>query len=195
MTADVELAALRRSFPRVLLAVAISFVFIGGLIAAFGSSADRPEGAAERFLTDVGDTMRKGVQTDARARAEKIGPLALADQVLPPGTNTGGKAAFTSIEVGAAVTRDVVYVPFRVRIRDAKDDIHGALAMTKTSDGWRVTGLADRSAAGKVPSEGGAAIAKASLPLYAGAVVIGLLVTLGVSLLVRRLGPAVVLQE
>jgi hypothetical protein len=189
VTDDVELVELKRSFPRVLLGVAIAFVLIGGLIAAFGSSADRSEGAAERFLTDVGDTTRKGVQTDARDRAEKIGPLAVADQILPPGTNTDDKAAFTSIEVGAAVTRDVVYVPFRVRIRDAKDDIHGALAMTKTADGWRVTALADRSVAGKVPSEGGAAIAKASLPLYGGAVVVGLLITIGVSLLVRRLGP------
>jgi hypothetical protein len=194
VTADVEMAELKRSFPRVLLGVAICFVLLGGIIAAFASNADRPEGAAEHWLNDVGDTTRKGVQADARERAAKIGSLVLADQILPPGTDTDGKAAFTSIEVGAAVPRQgplgpVEEVPFRVRIRDTEADVYGALAMTKATDGWHVIGLGDRSTAGDVPSEGGAAIAKASLPVYAGAILVGILITLGVSLLVRRLGP------
>jgi hypothetical protein len=185
-----EVDALRRPFKLGLLAVAIVFVLAGGLIAAFGTGRDRVEGSAEHWLTDISDTTRKGVAADARERAEKIGPMEIADQILPPGTNTDGKAAFTDIEVGAARTADVVYVPFRVRIRDANEDVRGALAMTKAPDGWKVTGLAPAASAGKVASEGGDPVANAALPLYAGAIAVGAAITAAASMLVRRAGPA-----
>ena len=189
MTDDVELLALKRSFPRVLLGVVIAFVLIGGVIAAFGSSADRPEGAAEHFLNDLSDTARKGVQADARKRAAKLGSLDILDLIDPAHTDTDGKALFTEIEVGAATVDPLGrWVPFRVQIRDAKDVTTGALLVAKVGDDWRITGLGPAARAKPVPSEGGPKVASATPGVYAGAIVVGFLITVAVSFLVRRLG-------
>jgi len=68
-----EVERLKRPFRFVLLAVLIAFVVVGGLIAAFGTGKDRPEGAAEHWLADVSDTTRKGVRDDATKRVAEDG--------------------------------------------------------------------------------------------------------------------------
>ena len=185
---DTELQSLRRSFPRVLLAVAIAFVLLGGVIAAFATGADRPEGAAEKWLNDVSDTTRKGVQHDAATRAAEHGDPSLVAMVIPQGFDAHDKAAFTDIEVGAATrTADGYAVPYRVRLRDAKADERGTLAIIKARDEWYVQGIGSAELAGKVPSEGGPKVASAPVAVYVGALVVGLFVTLAISALNRRL--------
>ena len=185
---DTELHALRRSFPRVLLGVAIAFVLIGGVIAAFGTGADRPEGAAEKWLNDVSDTTRKGVEKDASARVEALGDPSLVVQLVPAGFDAKRKAAFTAIEVGAATrSADGYFVPYRIRLRDATADERGALAIVKVSDHWYVRDVGSASLAGKVPSEGGPKVASAPAGIYVGALVLGLFITIGISAFNRRL--------
>jgi len=185
---DTELQSLRRSFPRVLLAIAIAFVLLGGVIAAFATGADRPEGAAEKWLNDVSDTTRKGVQHDASTRAADHGDPSLVAVLVPPAFNAHDKAAFTDIEVGAATrSADGYLVPYRVRLRDATSDERGTLAISKVHDDWYVNGVGPADLAGKVPSEGGPKVASAPAAVYVGALVVGLFVTLGISTLNRRL--------
>lgn len=185
---DTELQSLRRTMPRVLLGVAIAFVLIGGIIAAFGAGADRPEGAAEQFLNDISDTTRKGVEHDALARVQKLGDASLIAQLIPAGFDADRKAAFTDIEVGAATRNaDGDVVPFRVRLRDAKQDERAALMLVKVGDSWHVQGIVDAQLAGKVPSEGGSKVASAPAAVYIGALVVGAFVTLAISALNRRL--------
>ena len=62
----------------------------------------RPEGVAENWLTAVGDTTRKGVEADARKRAEKIGGVSIGEAICCS-SDTDGKAAFADLEVGKAV--------------------------------------------------------------------------------------------
>src|SRR4051812_42480321 len=88
-----EYARLRSGFIKGLVACLAVMVALGVVIHFANSGHHRPEGAAEHWLTAVGDTTRKGVTTDARDRAEKIGPLALARPLLPT-IDTDGKAAF-----------------------------------------------------------------------------------------------------
>jgi hypothetical protein len=185
---DAELQSLRRTLPRVLLGVAIAFVLIGGIIAAFGAGADRPEGAAEQFLNDISDTTRKGVEHDALERVAKLGDPSLIAQLIPPGFDADKKAAFTDIEVGAATRKaDGDVVPFRVRLRNADRDERAALLLVDTGDSWHVQSIVDAQLAGKVPSEGGSKVASAPAPVYLGALVIGFFVTVAISALNRRL--------
>ena len=59
-----EAAALKKPFLIGLLATVIGVVIVGGVIAVFATNTDdRPEGVAERWLTAVGDTTRKGCTT------------------------------------------------------------------------------------------------------------------------------------
>ena len=187
---DPELEAMRRPFRWALLAVAIGFVLVGGLIAAFGTGRDRPEGAAERWLTEVGDLTRKGVAEDAqRYVAEHGGADAVA--TLLPGVDTHGKSAFTSLEVGKAISGPAgVRVPFAVELRDdAGTSVTGAVLLARHGDSWHVVAVDHRAPGEKVPSEGGAAIAKAPAGLYGGAIVVGLGVTLACGVLLRRATP------
>jgi hypothetical protein len=184
-----ETDALRRPFRLGVLAVAITFLLLGGIIGAFGSGADRPEGVAERWLNAVGDTTRKGVADDARERAGKIGPLGLVETLVPEGTDTDGKTAFTELEVGRATTTrsGVASVPFQVHLRTVDGDAgnhRGTIVMRHDVD-WRVLSLAATARDAKLPSEGGPPVSSAPLGLYAGAVVVGLAVTLAASALVR----------
>src|SRR2546423_6931076 len=104
---------LRRTFAIGLAICLLAIVALGVVIKVAGSGVHRPEGAAERWLNAVADTTRKGVRTDARTRAEKIGPLSLADPLLPP--DTDGKRAFPDLEVGKArTTGDEARVPYRL---------------------------------------------------------------------------------
>jgi hypothetical protein len=186
-------ADLRRPFRLGVLAVAIVFVFLGALLAAFGTGADRPEGVAERWLTDVGDTTRKGVRERAARQAEEVGPLALAADLLPTG-DTDGRAAFIDLEVGKATTvGDAVEVPFRLHQRidgEAGPPVDGTVVLVDGPDGWEVIAL-DPVVEGKaVPSEGGDPAAEAPLGLFAGTLVVAVLLTAGCSVIIRASGDA-----
>jgi hypothetical protein len=186
-TVDVELDAMRRPFRWALLGVAIAFVLIGGLIAAFGTGRDRPEGAAEHWLTEVGDLTRKGVAEDAQRYVAEHGGADAVEALLPR-EDTDGKSAFTSLEVGKAISgTGGVRVPFVVELRDdAGTKTKGAVLLVRQGDSWHVVAVDQRAPGEKVPSEGGAAIAKAPAGLYGGAVFVGLLVTFACGALLRR---------
>ena len=188
-----EIEALKRPFRLGVLAVAIGFVLVGGLIAAFGSGQDRPEGAAERWLTHVSDTTRKGVGEDSKKEVAKDGDPLLADFLIGANADKDGKSTFTAIEVGQARRTDAsrVEVPVLLAYRSDAESFEGVLVLQKQADDWKVTEAKTLDPTLRVPSEGGKPVANASLGLYAGAGLFGLLVTAGLSAVVRRAGPDV----
>ena len=188
-----EIEALKRPFRLGVLAVAIGFVLVGGLIAAFGSGQDRPEGAAERWLTHVGDTTRKGVGEDSKKEVAKGGDPLLADFLIGANADKDGKSTFTAIEVGQARRTDAsrVEVPVLLAYRSDAESFEGVLVLQKQADDWKVIEAKTLDPTLRVPSEGGKPVANASLGLYAGAGLFGLLITAGLSVVVRRAGPDV----
>lgn len=186
--------AFLRPFRLGLLGVAILFVFFGALIAGFGTGADRPEGVAERWLANVGDTTRDGVKDRALREVEEIGSLDLARHLLPTG-DTDGRAAFVDLEVGKAVDRegsDVTEVPFRLTQRidgSAGPDIDGVIVLTEADDeGWSIVAVDGPRDGLEVPSDGGAPAAEASLWLFAGAIGVSFLIAGLSALAVRAAG-------
>ncbi len=181
-----------RPFRLALLGVAIAFVLIGGLLAAYGGGADRPEGVAERWIANVGDTRRDGVTERARTDAQKVGPLSLAAAILPKGS-TDGRSAFIDLEVGkatgdAALTR----VPFRLHQRvhgKAGPAVYGTVRLVKRDGRWRITALEPAVAGVDVPSEGGPPAAEAPIGLYLGALLVAALVTAFCVALVKAADP------
>lgn len=184
-------ADLRRPFRIGVLAVAIGFVFLGALVAAFGSGAERPEGVAERWLTDVGDTTRKGVRDRAEREAEEVGPLSLAADLLPRG-DTDGRAAFIDLEVGKATgDGESVGVPFRLHQRidgSAGPAIDGTVVLVDGEDGWAVTAIEPPVEGMAVPSEGGDPAAEAPIGLFVGTLLVVVLLTVVCSAIVRASG-------
>jgi hypothetical protein len=205
MDHDVDRAFLK-PFRIGVLGVACLFVALGGLLAAFGTGEDRPEGVAERWLVDVGDTTRKGVEDEARDDAEEVGPVSLAAHLLPKG-DTDGRAAFLDLEVGKAVHDDAgTRVPFRLHQRidgDAGPPIDGTIVLQRdrSSDGgddgdgdgdggWRITAVEGPTEGLEVPSEGGRPAAEAGAGLFVGAFAVSIVVALGAALAVRAAGRA-----
>jgi hypothetical protein len=189
---DVDRAFLR-PFRLGVLAVACLFLALGGLLAAFGSGEDRPEGVAERWLVDVGDTMRDGVKDQARDDAEEVGPVSLVQDLLPK--DTDGRAAFLDLEVGKAVHgADGTRVPFRLHQRidgDAGPAIDGTIVLQRDGDdGWRITDVSGPTEGLEVPSEGGRPAAEAGFGLFAGAVAVSIVVAIGAAMAVRAAGRA-----
>ncbi len=188
--------SLVQPFRRGLLGVAIAFVLIGSLIAAFGSSANRPEGVAERWLTDVGDTRRDGIGDRAREEAEAIGSVELAADLLPD-ADTDGDSAFVDQEIGKAQRDgDLARVPFRLHQRlgdETGPAIEGTLVLRELPDddeGWRIEEVAAPIEGQAVPSEGGDPAAEAPLGLFLGAIAVSVAVAVVCSALVRVAGRA-----
>ncbi|MDP1818695.1 MAG: hypothetical protein Q8K58_02225 [Acidimicrobiales bacterium] len=187
--------AFARPFRRGVLGVAILFVFIGGLLAAFGSGADRPAGVAERWLADVGDTTRKGVRDRSREAAEEVGPVELAADLLPDG-DTDGRAAFADLEVGQATVREeggspTAFVPFRLHQRvdgETRDAVDGTVVLVDDGDGWRVAAVGPPVPGQEVPSEGGDPAERAPVGLFVGAIALAIVLTVTCSALVRLSG-------
>jgi hypothetical protein len=184
------IAQLRRQFAIAIVAAVAVMIGLGGVIAVANHGHHRPEGAAERWLSAVSDTTRKGVRTDARDRVEKLGPLSLAAPLLPAEA-TKGKGAFPDLEVGKAVRSGdgaQARVPYRLhqRAQRGKNPVkEGTIVLARAGEGWRVTALDARRAGEKVPSDGGRPPSSAGLGLWLGAVALGALVTLLVTLLVE----------
>jgi hypothetical protein len=185
--------AFLRPFRLGLLGVAILFVLIGSLIAAFGTGADRPEGVAERWLANVGDTTRDGVKERARREAEEVGPLSLARHLLPE-DDTDGRAAFPDLEVGKAVDGQddgTTEVPFRLHQRidgssgPAVDGVIVLRARSGDDEDWEIVGVEAKRVGLEVPSEGGSPAAEAPAGLFAGAIGVSLLLAGACALAVR----------
>ena len=174
--------ALRRGFVSALVVTVAVVAALGAVIRAATSGHHRPEGIAEHWLAAVGDTTRKGVRSDARNRAARLGPLALADPLLPS-ASTHGKAAFDDLEVGKArVTGADARVPFRLHqhVDHGSAPIRqGAIALARHGASWRVVGvdLTSHLPGDKVPSQGGAPPSRAPLRLWLGSVMLGVVLT------------------
>jgi hypothetical protein len=177
--------------------VALMFAF-GGALFLLNRGHHRPEGAAEHWLAALSDTTRKGVESDARTRAAKIGDLALAkDLVHPDARAIDRKSAFDDLEVGKAVrdTPRSARVGFRVhalRPDDETKEITGVLALERQADTWRVTGVAVSDLADEglpeLPSEGGPPPSSAPWSLWVGALLGSLVIGVVTSALVRAAG-------
>lgn len=181
---------LRKPFLVSMAGVIAAFVLVGVLIAVFGTGRQRPEGVAERWLVAVGDTERKGVRERAREDAEEVGPVSLAAHLLPA-EDTDGKAAFVDLEVGRSVADGdrVRRVPFRLHQRqgdEVSDAIEGTIVLRRDAgDDWKVVEVTDPTPGLEVPSEGGPPAAEAPWGLYAGAIALAVVLTVGSSGLVR----------
>lgn len=161
-------------------------VAVGVGINAANSGHHRPEGAAEHWLAAVSDTTRKGVHDDAVKRAEKIGPVSIAEPLLA-GVNAHKKEAFPDLEVGkASVSDDVARVPYRLHVRDQDAPRSGTILLRKAEGNWHVFQLA--GVEGKVPSEGGSPPSSVPGAFWVGGVLISLLLTVVATILVKWAG-------
>jgi hypothetical protein len=175
------------TFVKGLIVCVAAMIAMGGVLGLLNHGRSRPEGVAENWLTAVGDTTRKGVEADARERAEKIGPIALAVNAGLLRFDARKKSAFEDLEVGKAyATRapGVVRLPFRVHARNGgkSSEISGVIVMRRVEDAWDVYNVHSVPDPGhKLPSEGGPPPSSAPASLWlaglVGAAVIGLITT------------------
>jgi hypothetical protein len=179
------------------LIVALAAMIAGGFgLAALNGRQSRPEGVAENWLTAVGDTTRKGVEKDARKRAEKVGPVSAASELVWSDAKAiDRKTAFDDLEVGKAVhdTENAVRVGFRVhalRPGDEKVEITGVLTLERFTKKWRVSGVAvgDPNGVPKLPSDGGPPPSSAPLSLWLGGLVGAAIIAVITTSLVRLAG-------
>ncbi|HVV37024.1 MAG TPA: hypothetical protein VHC63_10515 [Acidimicrobiales bacterium] len=168
----------RSTFAKGLVVAVAAMLVMGAVIGLLNHGTHRPEGIAENWLTAVSDTTRKGVEADARKRAEKIGPPSLArGLVYTDATAIKRKAAFDDLEVGQAVVdQDAARVGFRVHARRPNDktaEITGVLTLRRRDGTWLVTGLQRGALANvpKLPSDGGPPPSSAPVSLWLGALV------------------------
>ena len=189
---DAGVTQLRRQFVVAVVAAVAVMVGLGGVIAVANHGHHRPEGAAERWLSAVSDTTRKGVRADARRRADKLGGLALGAPLLPT-EDTKGKGAFPDLEVGKAArtgqgAAEQARVPYRLhqRAQHGSNPVReGTIVLRRAGDGWQVAALDARRPGERVPSDGGPPPSSAGIGLWLGAVALGALVTLLVTFLVE----------
>jgi hypothetical protein len=179
-----------RTFVTGLVVCGVVFVLIGVGIHQANAGHHRPEGAAERWLAAVSDTTRKGVRDDARKRAEEIGPVALAQPLLN-GVKHEDKGSIDDLEVGkATIVGTTAYVPYRLHVRNDSTARDGVIRLERAGDKWKVAGCCGADVAAgftvaPVPSEGGPPPSSAASSLWVVAVLAGLGVTAGASLLVE----------
>ncbi|MEY2418925.1 MAG: hypothetical protein QOG90_1605 [Actinomycetota bacterium] len=194
------------TFVKGLVAAVAAMIAMGGVLGVLNHGRSRPEGVAENWLTAVGDTTRKGVEADARSRAEKIGAVSLAKELLPAGPAAiKRKTAFSDLEVGKAKRLNVVaqgftapgeYVGVRFRVHALrpnakKIELTGALIMLRQNEHWRVLAV-DRgtTASGlpNLPSDGGPPPSSAPVSLWLGGLVGAAIIGIITSALVRVAG-------
>ena len=177
-----------RSFVIGLVVCAVVFIAIGVVIRVANAGHHRPEGAAERWLAAVSDTTREGVRDDARERADKIGPLSLAFPLLT-GVDHEDKGSFDDLEVGkATVAGQQAFVRYRLHVRNDSEPRSGILTLQRDGDTWHVLACCGEDVeaqVSEVPSEGGPPPASAGSGLWLVAILAGVGVTAGASLLVE----------
>lgn len=187
MTRQQELEALRRPFRLGVLACLAALICVGGIVAAFGSGADRAAGVAERWLVAVADSTRDGLAADAADRAEDLGPLELGAALIPPQAAADGERAFTDLRVGRDIepSPDRAVVPFELRPYEDEDDaIRGAVELTRTEEGWRVGGVADLADFPGIERP-----ERAPLGFWIGAFALGVLICIGCSVASKAATP------
>jgi hypothetical protein len=171
--------------------VVVVFAALFGVILGANAGTHRPEGTAEKWLADISDTTRKGIHDDAVKRAEKRGPVAIAEQagIIPEAAKDDKKRAFADLEVGkATITAETARVPYLLHqyVKSGKAPVRdGTVLLAKQGDKWIVTGMADRNPGEKVPSEGGKPPSSAAGFLWVVAIGIGVVLTVIASLLVN----------
>ncbi len=187
MTASGEVR--QSTFVKVIVVVLAVVVGLGILIHFLNAGHHRPEGAAEHWLSDVSDTGRKGLGTEARKQAEKIGPVDIAAPLLPA-THDSHHSDFDDLEVGKALPDgpNTVRVPFRLHEHDESGSAalrKGTLVLRRDGNSWHVVALDTRRPDEKVASEGGPHPSRAPLALWLGAIGLGLLLALGAHLITQ----------
>jgi hypothetical protein len=186
-------AGLRRGFAIAVVSAFIGMVLLGVLLSALNAGHHRPEGAAERWLSAISDSGRDGVRDDAVKRASKIGPVSIAEPILPDESDRDGEhRLFADLEVGRA-THDGARarVPFLVHLRDVEgeDERTGTLVLAEQADDtWRIASLSTRRAGEKVPSEGGSPPSSAGVGLWVLGAGVAVALAALCSLLVRLAG-------
>jgi hypothetical protein len=180
--------SLREGFVKGLIGSFALLLLLAAVIHLLNEGHHRPEGAAERWLAAVSDSGRKGIRTDALARARKIGPPELGLALVPANVD-GRHALFSDLEVGKATgTGDVRRVPYRLHQHVEKGEApsrDGVILLRAAGDEWHVTALDRRRPDERVPSEGGPPPSSAPTGVWVVAVLLGVAVTVGASLLVR----------
>ncbi|MBV8160489.1 MAG: hypothetical protein JO265_06160 [Acidimicrobiia bacterium] len=185
-----QVRQVRQSTFVVVIVVVLAVVAgLGLLIREVNAGHHRPEGAAERWLAAVGDTGRRGVSSDARARAQAIGPVTLAAPLLPS-THDPRQSEFADLEVGKAraAGTDTVRVPFRLhqRLASGAGPLQvGTLVLRRAGSSWHVAALDARRPGEKVRSEGGPPPSRAPLALWVGAIGVGIVLALVAHLITR----------
>lgn len=148
---------LRRSFALALAVVIVVLAGLGAVVALAGTGRDRPSGVAATWLGAVSDTTRSGLHADAVRRAEALGPVSLAQPLIPPHTN--GHEAFADYQVGqAVVSGDVARVPFLLHQHGTSGQAgvrRGIIVLRRIGENWRVVGIEPPAPELRVPSEGG----------------------------------------
>ncbi|MBA2279687.1 MAG: hypothetical protein H0W25_00395 [Acidimicrobiia bacterium] len=210
---DEELVALRRPFRLGVLACLAAIICLGGVVAAFGTPADRAAGVAERWLTAVSDSTREGLADDAAVRAEEAGAsVRLAEQagLIAPGATGEAKSAFEDIRVGRETPagsidgEEVVRVPFVVTPRDL-EPVSAHVFLSRAPGGtWQVLGVQppgeanvvlERVAVGseiEVAGPGPVVVdrpARAPIALFVGALGVGVVITALCSVAIRAATP------
>ena len=166
-----------KTFAKVVVIALLVMVGVGVLIHNVNAGEHRPSGYAERWLTAISDTGRPGLRGDAMDRAEDLGSVDLA-QSLVPAEPEDRHGYFSDLEVGrAAVANDVARVPYQLHqnVEPASAARKGTLVLRRDGDRWRVTALDARRPGERVPSEGGPRPSRASLTLWIGAIVLGVI--------------------
>ncbi|MBV9411900.1 MAG: hypothetical protein JO148_09905 [Acidimicrobiia bacterium] len=177
------------TFVKVIVIVLVVVAGMGILIHFLNAGHHRPEGAAEHWLSDISDSGRKGLSSEAKRQAEKIGPVDIAAPLLPA-THDSHHSDFDDLEVGKALPAglNTVRVPFRLHEHDQSGSAalrKGTLVLQHENDGWHVVALDTRRSGEKVASEGGPRPSRAPFPLWLGAIGVGLLLALFAHLITR----------
>jgi hypothetical protein len=184
--------ALKRAFVRGLAAVVVVVAVLGAVVGLAGSGRDRPSGVVATWLGAVSETTQAGVHADAVRRADALGPVSLAQPLIPP--HTDGHGAFADYQVGKAeITGNVARVPFLLHQHGVSGSAgvrRGTVVLHEVEGTWRVVGLEPPLPGLRVPSEGGPQPVRVPLALWLGAAGVALVIAVVADALVRWSGRA-----
>ncbi|MBO0886423.1 MAG: hypothetical protein J2O38_03440 [Acidimicrobiales bacterium] len=185
-------AGLTRAFIRGLAAVVVALAGLGALIGVLGTGRDRPSGVAATWLGAVSDTTRSGVHADAVRRADALGPVSLAGDLIP--ARTDGHGAFSDFEVGrGAIAGGEARVPFLLHQHGVSGPAgarRGTIVLREVGGAWRVVGIEPPQPGLRVPSEGGPSLVGVPLTVWLGAAGVVVLLAVVADGLVRWSGRA-----
>ena len=111
--------------------------------------------------------------------------------LVNPSIDHHHKGAFASLEVGKASrpSSDVALVPLKVEYREQKEGKIGRTVLTlqRVDGSWRVVQVDAADTSLHVPSDGGRAVTRAPVALYAGTLALGALITMACGALIRTI--------